>query len=96
MWAILFVGLFNSILFPSLFTLGIAGLGELTSKASGVLMSAAVGAAVIPVLQGAVADWAGVQTSFIVPALCYIYVAFYGLKGSKPVRHVSQSLASRG
>ncbi len=93
MWAILLVGLFNSILFPSLFTLGIAGLGELTSKASGVLMSAAVGAAVVPVIQGAVADRAGVQISFLVPALCYIYVAFYGFKGSKPVRRGLQSPA---
>jgi FHS family L-fucose permease-like MFS transporter len=56
LWSILLVGLFNSIMFPSLFTLGIAELGELTGKASGILMAAAVGAAIIPVLQGAVAD----------------------------------------
>ncbi len=86
MWAILFVGTFNSIMFPSLFTLGIANLGILTGKASGLMMSAAVGAAVIPVVQGALADKIGIHYSFIVPAICYVYVAFYGLKGSNPER----------
>jgi MFS transporter, FHS family, L-fucose permease len=86
MWTILLVGTFNSIMFPSLFTLGIANLGALTGKASGVLMSAAVGAAVIPVLQGAVADRIGVHSSFLVPAICYVYVAFYGFKGCHPKR----------
>jgi FHS family L-fucose permease-like MFS transporter len=81
MWTILLVGAFNSIMFPSLFTLGIANLGPLTGKASGVLMSGAVGAAVIPVVQGMVADKIGVHSSFLVPAICYLYVAFYGLKG---------------
>ncbi len=85
MWSILLVGVFNSIMFPSLFSLGIAGLGDLTGKASGILMSAAVGAAVIPVLQGALADKIGIHHSFIVPAVCYVYVAFYGLRGYKPV-----------
>ncbi len=68
MWTILFVGIFNSIMFPSLFTLGIANLGILTGKASGLMMSAAVGAAVIPVVQGALADKIGIHYSFIVPA----------------------------
>jgi FHS family L-fucose permease-like MFS transporter len=84
MWAILLVGTFNSIMFPTLFTLGIAGLGGLTGKGSGILMSAAVGAAVIPVVQGAIADRIGVHHSFLVPAICYLYVAFYGFRGSRP------------
>lgn len=83
MWAILLVGTFNSIMFPSLFTLGIAGLGSLTGKGSGILMSAAVGAAVIPVVQGVLADNIGVHHSFLVPAICYLYVAFYGFRGSR-------------
>jgi MFS transporter, FHS family, L-fucose permease len=84
MWTILLVGTFNSIMFPTLFTLGIAGLGALTGKGSGILMSAAVGAAVIPVIQGAIADRIGVHNSFLVPAICYLYVAFYGFRGSRP------------
>ena len=75
------VGLFNSIMFPTIFTLGIAQLGPLTGKGSGVLMAAAVGGAIIPVVQGAFADASGVQPSFIVPAICYSYVAFYGFEG---------------
>ena len=84
MWAILLVGTFNSIMFPTLFTLGIAGLGTQTGKGSGILMSAAVGAAVIPVVQGVIADHIGVHRSFLVPAICYLYVAFYGFRGSRP------------
>jgi FHS family L-fucose permease-like MFS transporter len=61
MWSILLVGLFNSIMFPTIFTLGIANLGPLTGKGSGVLMSAAVGGAIIPVVQGAFADRMGVH-----------------------------------
>ena len=86
MRSMLLIGLFNSIMFPTVFTLGIAELGPLTSKGSGILMAAAVGGAIIPVLQGAIADQIGVQRSFILPALCYLYVAYYGFYGSKPVR----------
>lgn len=85
MWSILLVGLFNSIMFPTIFTLAIANLGPLTGKGSGVLMSAAVGGAIIPVVQGAFADRMGVHPSFIVPAICYAYVAFYGFEGCRPV-----------
>jgi FHS family L-fucose permease-like MFS transporter len=84
MWAVLFVGCFNSIMFPSIFTLGIARLGPLTSKGSGILMSAAVGGAIVPVAQGALADRIGVQHAFILSALCYLYVAFYGFYGWRP------------
>jgi len=85
MWAVLFVGCFNSIMFPSIFTLGIARLGPLTSKGSGILMSAAVGGAIVPVAQGALADRIGIQHAFILSALCYLYVAFYGFYGWKPM-----------
>ena len=77
MWAILAVGLFNSIMFPSIFTLGIDGLGNLTSKASGILIMAIVGGAIIPVAQGAIADRIGVHHAFILPVLCYLYIAYF-------------------
>jgi len=85
MWSILFVGFFNSIMFPTIFTLGIAGLGPLIPKGAGVLMAAAVGGAIIPVIQGAFADTMGIHSSFLVPAICYAYVAFYGFDGCRPV-----------
>ena len=90
MWTILLVGLFNSVMFPSIFTLGIAELGPLTSKGSGLLVTAIVGGAVIPELEGLLADHIGIHRAFILPALCYIYIAFYGFRGSKIVaRHPS-------
>jgi FHS family L-fucose permease-like MFS transporter len=83
MWSIIFVGLFNSVMFPSIFTLGIAGLGPLTGKGSGLLVAAIVGGAIVPVLEGALADRIGIHHAFILPVLCYIFIAFYGFKGSK-------------
>jgi len=84
MWSIILVGLFNSVMFPSIFTLGIAGLGPLTGKGSGLLVAAIVGGAIIPELEGALADHIGIHHAFLLPALCYIYIAFYGFKGSRP------------
>jgi len=84
MWSVLSVGFFNSIMFPTIFTLGIAGLGALTARGSGILMAAAVGGAIIPIVQGALADARGIQVSFLVPAICYAYVAFYGFEGCRP------------
>jgi FHS family L-fucose permease-like MFS transporter len=85
MWSIILVGLFNSIMFPSIFTLGIANLGPLTGKGSGLLIAAIVGGAVVPVLEGALADRIGIQLAFVIPALCYLYIVFYGFRGSRPV-----------
>jgi FHS family L-fucose permease-like MFS transporter len=82
MWSILLVGLFNSIMFPSIFTLAIDGLGPLTGKGSGVLVCSIVGGAVIPVLQGALADNFGIHRAFILPALCYVYIIYFALRGS--------------
>ncbi len=84
MWAILSVGLFNSIMFPTIFSLAVTGLGKYTSQGSGVLCLAIVGGAIIPLLQGVLADNIGLQLSFILPVLCYGYICFYGLKGSVP------------
>lgn len=86
MWTIILVGLFNSVMFPSIFTLGIAGLGPLTSKGSGLLVAAIVGGAIIPVVQGAIADRIGIHHAFILPVLCYLYIAFYGFKGSQQLQ----------
>ncbi len=84
MWSIILVGLFNSIMFPSIFTLGIAKLGPLTGDGSGLLVMAIVGGAILPVIQGSLADHLGIHHAFILPVLCYLYIAYYALKGSKP------------
>ena len=85
MWAVLAIGLFNSIMFPTIFSLAINGLGAHTAQGSGILCLAIVGGALVPLLQGGVADSIGIQLSFFVPLVCYIYIAYYGLSGSKPV-----------
>ncbi|MBV8673027.1 MAG: sugar MFS transporter [Acidobacteriaceae bacterium] len=82
-WSILLVGLFNSIMFPSIFTLGIAEMGPLTGEASGLLVTAIVGGALIPLAQGVIADRIGIHHAFILPILCYLYIAYYGVRGSR-------------
>lgn len=84
MYSILAVGLFNSIMFPTIFTLAIDGLGKHTGQASGILCTAIVGGAIIPVAQGFFADNIGIHHAFFLPVLCYIYIAYYGAKGHIP------------
>ncbi len=85
MWSILLVGLFNSIMFPTIFSLAINGLGQHTSQGSGILCLAIVGGAILPLIQGVLADSIGLQNSFFLPIICYVFIAYYGLSGSKPV-----------
>jgi len=81
MWAILGIGIFNSIMWSNIFTLAIKGLGDYTSQGSSILVMFIVGGAIIPPIQGAAADVVGVQLSFFVPMLSYVYLAYYGWKG---------------
>ncbi|NNC32486.1 sugar MFS transporter [Longimicrobium terrae] len=82
-WAILAVGLCNSIMFPTIFALAIDSLGPLTGEGSSLLVMAIVGGALIPVAFGAMADSSGLQAAFLLPALCYLYIVFYGFRGSR-------------
>ena len=84
MWTIIAVGFFNSIMFPTIFSLGEAELGSLSGTGSGLLNMAIVGGAILPVIQGAIADHVGLHHAFVLPVLCYLYILFYALKGSKP------------
>ena len=84
MWSILSIGLFNSIMFPTIFTLAIDGLGKHTGEGSGILCMAIVGGAILPVIQGFFADTIGIHHAFILPVLCYIFIAYYGAKGYIP------------
>ena len=83
MWALLAIGFFNSIMFPTIFSLATKGLGRFTSSASGVLCTAIVGGAVVPVVQGWAADTYGLMISFVVSAICYVYIVFFAIKGYK-------------
>ncbi len=83
MVAILLIGLCNSIMFPTIFSLSLSGLGTLTSQGSGILCLAIVGGAIVPLAQGFLADEIGVHTAFILPMFCYLYIAYYGVSGHK-------------
>jgi MFS transporter, FHS family, L-fucose permease len=84
MYSILLVGFFNSIMFPSIFTLGVAELGPLTGDGSGIMVMAIVGGAILPVAQGWIADHIGIHHAFFLPVICYLYILFFALSGSKP------------
>lgn len=80
MWAILGVGLFNSIMFPTIFSMALHKLGKSTGQGSGVLCMAIVGGAIVPFLQGFLADRIGIQLSFYLPMACYVFILFFGTK----------------
>jgi FHS family L-fucose permease-like MFS transporter len=80
MWAILAVGLCNSIMFPTIFSMALHQLGKFTGQASGILCMAIVGGALVPFAQGLLADTIGLQWSFLVPAACYIFILYFGLR----------------
>jgi FHS family L-fucose permease-like MFS transporter len=83
MWAIVSCGLFNSIMWPCIFPLSLEGLGRFTSQGSGILVTMVVGGAVIPEIQGFLADKFGYQPSFVIVLLCYLYILFFALRGHR-------------
>ncbi len=85
-WTLVLCGLANSIMYPTIFALGIAELGPMTSEGSGIITMGNVGGAVVPYLFGVLADKIGIQYAFIVPIVSYLYIAYYGLWGHKPTR----------
>jgi FHS family L-fucose permease-like MFS transporter len=87
MWAIIGVGIFNSIMYSNIYTLSISGLGKYTSQGSSLLVMAILGGALVPVLQGALADMIGIQKAMIVPLICYLYIAYFGYYCWKNMDH---------
>jgi FHS family L-fucose permease-like MFS transporter len=85
-WSVIGIGLFNSIMWSNIFTLSISGLGKYTSQGSSLLVMAILGGALLPVIQGSLADITGLQFSFVVPVISYIYIAYYGFRGYKPLK----------
>lgn len=90
LWTVLGVGLFNSIMFPTIFSLALQQLGKDTPQGSGILCLAIVGGAIIPLFQGMLADSIGVTMSFLLPASCYLYIAYYGLIGSRVTQLIKE------
>ncbi|WP_294340007.1 sugar MFS transporter [uncultured Sphingomonas sp.] len=92
MWSLILVGLFHSIMFPTIFTLGIKGLGPLTEEGSGLLIMAIAGGALV-VVQGWLADRYGLQWSFLLTAACELYILFYAVWGSKVTNPIADTPA---
>jgi fucose permease len=91
-WSIISVGLFNSIMFPTIFTLGIKDLGKATDQGSGILCMAIVGGAVMTFFMGILADLLGIRIAFILTTVCYGYIAYYGIKGYRYKKLALQKL----
>lgn len=89
MWALVSVGLFHSVMFPTIFALGIKGLGPLTEEGAGLLIMAIAGGALV-IVQGWLADTIGLQLSFLLTAACELYVLFYAVWGARTSHPVSQ------
>ena len=85
MWSLLAVGLMNSLMYPTIFALALAGLGRRTEEGSGLLCTAIVGGALVPLLFGFIADHSSLRLALLLPIVCYAYIMWYGLRGSRPV-----------
>jgi FHS family L-fucose permease-like MFS transporter len=83
-WAIVFIGFFHSIMFPTIFALGIKNLGPLTKRGSSLMVMAIVGGAIFPAIMGRISDATNIQTAFLVPLLCYAYIFYFSVAGYKP------------
>ncbi len=86
-WALLAIGLCNSIMFPTIFSLACEGLNERAAEGSGVICVAIVGGAIVPPLTGFVADLVGLRLALLVPALCYAVIVAYGIYARRPLAY---------
>ncbi len=96
MWAIVACGLFNSVMWPCIFPMSVEGLGRFTSHGSGILIMMVVGGAVIPEIQGLLADKFGYQPSFAIVLVCYLYILFFALHGYRNMDAVEVDALSPG
>jgi FHS family L-fucose permease-like MFS transporter len=92
-WAVVLIGFFHSIMFPTIFALSIKNLGPLTKRGSSLLVMAIVGGAFFPAIMGRISDAASIQKAFLVPLLCHVYIFYFGVQGYKPaaVRHLERA-----
>ena len=88
-YAVVLIGFFHSIMFPTIFALGIKNLGPFTKRGSSLLVMAIIGAAVVPPIMGKISDLSNIQRAFLVPLLCYAYVVYFAVRGYKPAAEKS-------
>jgi FHS family L-fucose permease-like MFS transporter len=80
-WAVVLIGFFHSIMFPTIFALGIKNLGPLTKRGSSLMVMAIIGGAVFPAIMGRISDASNIQTAFVIPLICYVYILYFALAG---------------
>ena len=88
-YAVVLIGFFHSIMFPTIFALGIKNLGSFTKRGSSLLVMAIIGAAVVPPVMGKISDLSNIQRAFLVPLFCYAYVFYFAARGYKPAAEKS-------
>jgi FHS family L-fucose permease-like MFS transporter len=93
-WAVVLIGFFHSIMFPTIFALSIKNLGALTKRGSSLLVMAILGGALFPAIMGRISDASSIQRAFVVPLLCYVVVLYFGLSGYKPAAPPERGLVS--
>jgi MFS transporter, FHS family, L-fucose permease len=95
-WAVVSIGFFHSIMFPTIFALSIKNLGALTKRGSSLLVMAILGGAFFPAIMGRISDASNIQKAFIVPLLCYLFILYFGLSGHKPLLPAHTQSVSAG
>jgi MFS transporter, FHS family, L-fucose permease len=93
-WAVVLIGFFHSIMFPTIFALSIKDLGPYTKLGSSLQVMAIIGGAIFPAMMGLISDESNIQKAFVVPLLCHAYVLYFALSGYKPTRDPSWSAAT--
>jgi MFS transporter, FHS family, L-fucose permease len=95
-WALVLIGFFHSIMFPTIFALSIKDLGPLTKRGSSLLVMAIIGGAFFPAIMGRISDASNIQTAFAIPLVCYVYILYFAVNGYRPVRVASESALAAG
>jgi FHS family L-fucose permease-like MFS transporter len=95
-WAVVVIGFFHSIMFPTIFALSIKDLGPLTKRGSSLLVMSIIGGAVFPAIMGRISDASNIQTAFVVPLICYMYILYFAVSGYKPAKAIGPAVAVFG
>jgi MFS transporter, FHS family, L-fucose permease len=93
-WALVLIGFFHSIMFPTIFALSIKNLGPLTKRGSSLQVTAILGGAILPAIMGRISDAANIRTAFVVPLVCYVYIFYFAVSGYKPSNSPSEESPS--
>jgi FHS family L-fucose permease-like MFS transporter len=89
-WALVLIGFFHFIMFPTIFALSIKNLGPLTKRGSSLQVMAILGGAILPAIMGRISDATNIRTAFVVPLVCYVYIFYFAVSGYRPRNAASE------